>query len=204
MKLPEAFPTKSAFPYLQSLLDQREVAAAQAAWQQLMAHNSLQGYVSPGNSVVNGGFEQAVLEGGFDWRHTAVTGVSVALEEGEANTGVRSLRIAFDDTAAADAGVVQFIPVQPGTEYELSAYVKSDLQAASGPRLAVFDAYSPALYAMSEEAQGTLPWREQRVQFKAAPGAALVAVRIVRSPATGTVRGTLWVDDVRLAPRSKP
>jgi tetratricopeptide (TPR) repeat protein len=204
MGLNDPFPFKSAFPYLQYLLDQKQVAAALAAWQQLLAHNSLSGYGSPGNNVVNGGFEQTVLEGGFDWRHTAVPGVRVAVEEGEAHSGARSLRIAFDDTTAGDAGVVEFIPVQPGTEYELSAFLKADLTAASGPRLAVYDAYSHAQYAMTEEVPGSAPWREQTIQFKVGPEASLVELRIVRSPASGTVRGTLWVDDVRLAPRGKP
>ncbi|MGH9668953.1 MAG: hypothetical protein ACRD3A_02430 [Terriglobales bacterium] len=203
MGLQESFPTKSAFPYLQYLLDQKEVAAAQAAWQQLAGRNSLQGYLSPGNSVVNGGFEQPVLEGGFDWRHVAVPGVSVAIDAGEAHGGSRSLRMAFDDTAAPDGGLIQLVPVEPGLEYELNAYAKAELVAPSRPRLAVYDAYSRALYGMTEEVPGSAPWRGQRIQFKAGPNARLVALRIVRSPASGTIRGTLWLDDVRLT-RVKP
>jgi tetratricopeptide (TPR) repeat protein len=203
--LKDPFPAKDAFPYLQYLLDQKQVASAQAAWQQLVSRNSLQAYLAPGSSVVNGGFEQTVLEGGFDWRHLDVLGVRVAIEEGEAHSGSRSLRITFDDTSAADAGVVQFVPVEPGADYELSAYLKADnLVAASGPRLAVYDAYSPALYAMSEEVQGSTPWQIQSIHFKAKPDARLVALRIIRSPASGTVRGTLWLDDVRMARGAKP
>lgn len=204
LQLSEPFPTDSALPYLQELLDQKQVAAAQAAWQQLVVHNLLQAYLSPGDSVVNGGFEQTVLEGGFDWRHTAVPGVRVAVEEGQARAGARSLRVAFDDTAAADAGLSQFVPVEPGAEYELSAYVKADLVAASGPRLAVFDAYTHAVYGMTEEAPGSAPWREQGTRFKTGPDARLVELRIVRAPASGTIRGTLWVDEVRMARRGKP
>ena len=204
MGLPESFPAKDAFSYLQYLLDQKEVAAAHAAWQQLTARNSLQGYLSPGNSVVNGGFEQPVLEGGFDWRRVAVPGVSVALDAGEAHSGSRCLRIAFDDTAAADGGLIQFVPVEPGAEYYLGAYVKADnLLAPSGPRLAVYDAYSRALYGMSEEIQGSTPWRELSTKFTVKPDTRLLAVRIVRAPASGAIRGTLWLDDVQLT-RVKP
>lgn len=205
MGLREPFPAKEAFPYLQYLVDQKQVAAAQTAWQQLVTRDSLQAYLSPGNSLVNGGFEQTVLEGGFDWRHLAVPGVSVAIDIGEAHSGNRSLRITFDDTAAADAGVLQLIPVEPGGEYDLSAYVKADnLLTASGPRLAAYDAYSSALYGMSEEVQGSAPWQQQSIHFKVRPDARLVALRVVRSPVSGAIRGTLWLDDVRMARRASP
>ena len=67
--LQQTFPTKLAFPYFRLLIAKQEVAAAQAAWQQLASVNpSLQAYLpSRENLIVNGGFEENVLNGGFDW-----------------------------------------------------------------------------------------------------------------------------------------
>src|SRR6202161_3275871 len=67
--LNQEFPTTLAFPYFRLLLAKQEVAAAQTAWQQAASVNrSLQAYLpSRQNLVVNGGFEENILNGGFDW-----------------------------------------------------------------------------------------------------------------------------------------
>src|ERR1039458_4368426 len=67
--LNQEFSTPLAFPYFRFLIAKQEVVAAQTAWQQLAGVNrSLQPYLPSGeNLVVNGGFEENLLNGGFDW-----------------------------------------------------------------------------------------------------------------------------------------
>ena len=67
--LQQKFPTKLAFPYFRFLIAKQEIAAAQTAWQQLAnVDGALQPYLpSRENLIVNGGFEENLLNGGFDW-----------------------------------------------------------------------------------------------------------------------------------------
>ena len=67
--LQQTFSTKLAFPYFQLLIAKQEVAAAKTAWQQLAnVDTPLQPYLpSHENLIVNGGFEENLLNGGFDW-----------------------------------------------------------------------------------------------------------------------------------------
>ena len=44
-----------------------------------------------------------------------------------------------------DAGIFQFIPVKPNTDYEFTAqYRAEELDTASGPRFSITDPYSDA------------------------------------------------------------
>src|ERR1700732_308930 len=69
MALNQEFSTQLAVPYFRFLIAKHEVTAAQSGWQQLAGVNrSLQPYLpSRENLVVNGGFEEKVLNGGFGW-----------------------------------------------------------------------------------------------------------------------------------------
>ena len=72
--LQQAFPPKLAFPYFRLLIAKQEVAAAKTAWQQLSdVDASLQPYLpSRENLIVNGGFEENLLNGGFDWWYQSI------------------------------------------------------------------------------------------------------------------------------------
>src|ERR1700693_2695314 len=113
--LQQTFPTKLAFPYFRLLIAKQEVAAAQAAWQQLASVNpSLQAYLpTRENLIVNGGFEENVLNGGFDWWYDSSPHASLAIDTSEFHGGTRSLSVTFDGQNAPEARIVQFIPVKP-------------------------------------------------------------------------------------------
>jgi tetratricopeptide (TPR) repeat protein len=65
--LQQAFSAKLALPYFQLLITKQEVATAETAWQQLSGVDaSLQRYLpSRENLIVNGGFEENMLNGGL-------------------------------------------------------------------------------------------------------------------------------------------
>jgi tetratricopeptide (TPR) repeat protein len=203
--LNQQFSTKLAFPYFRFLIAKQEVAAAQSAWQQLAGvDRSVQPYLpSPTNLVVNGGFEENVLNGGFDWWYESNPHATLAIDTSYFFNGTRSLEITFDGRNPADAGIFQFIPVKPNTDYEFSAESRTeDIESASGPRFAIVDAYANASYVLTDDLLGTIPWRMQRAQFQTGPNTNLVLLKIVRQPANPLIRGKLWIDDLRLVENS--
>jgi len=199
--LNQTFPLQLAFPYLRFLLARQEVAAAQNAWQQLASLNpSLEPYLpSRENLVINAGFEVNVLNGGFDWSYLPNPHVALAIDTSEFHSGTRSLSITFDGQNPPDAGIFQFIPVKPNTEYEFSAaYKTEELVTASGPRFSIRDAYTNASYVRTDDSLGTNPWRLQQARFQTGPNTNLVLLKIARQPAGPLIRGKLWIDDLRL------
>ena len=203
--LNQAFSSQLAFPYLRFLIAQQEVAAAQTAWQQLaVLDKSLQPYLpSQENLIVNGGFEEDLLGGGFDWWYESRPHVSLAVDTNEFHSGTRSLSVTFDGQSAAEVGISQLIPVKANTDYEFSAEFKAEeLETASGPRFAISDAYSGESYVLTDDVRGTNPWRLQQARFQTGPKANLILLKIVRVPAAPLIRGKLWIDDLTLVEKS--
>jgi tetratricopeptide (TPR) repeat protein len=199
--LHQEFPAKLAFPYFQFLIAKQEVAAAQTAWAQAATlDRSLQPYLpSRENLVVNGGFEENVLNGGFDWWYHLNPHAALAIDTTEFAAGTRSLSITFDGQNPEEAGIFQFIPVKPNTDYEFAAaYRAAELDTASGPRFSITDPYTNLSYVLSDDILGSNPWRPERAQFHTMPNTNLVLLKIVRQPAQPLIRGKLWIDDVKL------
>jgi hypothetical protein len=151
------------------------------------------------NLVVNGGFEENVLNGGFDWWYESNPHAALALDTSEFYAGTRSLSVTFDGLNPADAGILQFIVVKPSTAYEFSAQSRTeDIESASGPRFAIVDAYTNTSYVLTDDLLGTNPWRVQHARFQTGPNTNLVLLKIVRQPGVPLIRGKLWIDDLRL------
>lgn len=195
------FSPSAMFPYFRLLIAKQEVTAAEAAWQQAASVNrSLQLYLSSHqNLVVNGGFEENILNGGFDWWYQPNSHAALSIDTSDFSAGTRSLSISFDGMNAPDAGIFQFIPVKPSTEYAFSAdYRAEELDTASGPRFSITDPYSKTSYVLTDDILGTNPWRQAQAQFRTGPNAKLVLLRIVRQPADALIRGKLWIDNLKL------
>jgi Carbohydrate binding domain len=199
--LNQTFSAKLAFPYFQFLILKQEVQAAQVAWQQLVNIDTpLQAYLpSHYNLVVNGGFEENLLNGGFDWWYKLNPHAALALDTSEFHSGTRSLSVTFDGYSVAEVGLIQFIPVKPNTNYEFSAHCKTeDIESASGPRLEIADAYTDSSYVLTDDTLNTTPWRLHQARFQTGPNTNLVWVKIVRDPPQPLIRGKFWIDDVKL------
>jgi tetratricopeptide (TPR) repeat protein len=199
--LHQTFPTELAFPYFQLLIAKQEVAAAKTAWLQLtQIDGALQRYLpSAENLIVNGGFEENLLNGGFDWWYESKSHVGLAIDTSVFHNGTRSLAVTFDGQSASEAGISQFIPVKPDTDYEFSADSRSeDIESASGPRFAIADAYTNSSYVLTDDVLGTNPWRLQQARFHTGPNTNLLLLTIIRQPAGPLIRGKLWIDDLRL------
>ena len=204
--LQQPFPPKLAFPYFQLLLAKQEVTAANTAWQQLaQVDKEIQPYLpSRENLIVNGGFEENLLNGGFDWWYDSNPHAALALDTDRFYGGTRSLSVTFDGRNAPDAGIAQLIPVKPDTDYEFSAESRTqDIDSASGPRFAITDAYTTTVsYVLTDDLLGTNPWHRQYARFHTGPGTNLLFLKVIRQPAAPLIRGKLWIDDVRLVETS--
>jgi tetratricopeptide (TPR) repeat protein len=204
--LRQPFPPKLAFPYFQLLLAKQEVTAANTAWQQLaQVDKEIQPYLpSRENLIVNGGFEENLLNGGFDWWYESNPHAALALDTDRFYGGTRSLSVTFDGRSAPDAGIAQLIPVKPDTDYEFSVESRTqDIDSASGPRFAIMDAYTITVsYVLTDDLLGTNPWHRQQARFHTGPGTNLLLLKVIRQPAAPLIRGKLWIDDVRLVETS--
>jgi len=204
--LQQPFPPKLAFPYFQLLLAKQEVTAANTAWQQLaQVDKEIQPYLpSRENLIVNGGFEENLLNGGFDWWYDSNPHAALALDTDRFYGGTRSLSVTFDGRNAPDAGIAQLIPVKPDTDYEFSAESRTqDIDSASGPRFAITDAYTTTVsYVLTDDLLGTNPWHRQQARFHTGPSTNLLFLKVIRQPAAPLIRGKLWIDDVRLVETS--
>lgn len=150
----------------------------------------------------NSSFEQPVLNYGFDWRHQPADHIVAGIDGAVAHSGARSLSLSYDGNPAYDAGWTQFVPVHSNTTYEFSAWIKSDnVTSASGPRLAIVDAYSGANLLLTDDVLDTHSWHEIGGRLQVPAGTELVAVKIIRAPANTRIRGRVWIDDLRLEAR---
>jgi tetratricopeptide (TPR) repeat protein len=204
LELKQPVPVDSAFAYVEYLLHEGDVTLAKEAWDQVVRRDSsLRGYATGDNLVVNGGFEEDILNGGFGWRYKSDSHVVLAIDQREAYRGRRSLSIAFDGEPVRDAGVFELIPVKPNAEYHLSAKVRTEgMEGAGGPQLAVFDQYSGApLFVSPDLVTGATGWRDVEGVFRTGADAKLVAVRVVRIPGTTRIRGKMWLDEMAVFPK---
>ena len=202
MQLKTSFDYHQSLFYVDSLLQAGAVAEASDAWKQLMSRSkALQAYSQPGNMVTDASFNREILNSGFDWRYTPKPKIAVTLDTAESHSDDRSLRLVYSENGG-DAGIFQYIAVQPDTHYRLSAWVKSeDLETANGPMLAVSDAYSNEISGSLPETIGTTAWHSLQSDVQTGPATKLLILAILRHPGETRIQGRFWIDDIRLEPQ---
>jgi tetratricopeptide (TPR) repeat protein len=201
MNVRQPFEMRDAFEYFRYLILHKEVDQAINVWRQSAARFGLLSYLtSSGNLIVNGNFSLDVLNGGFDWQYQKQSSVTLTLDPSDFHSGRRSLMITFDGPGIIDAGLFQFIPVQPDTTYNFSAFYKSgEMEGAGGPHFTIQDAYSQALYYESDELKDAGFWKSANGEFTTGADCKLLILHVRRLPAGSPIRGKLWVDDFHLA-----
>jgi hypothetical protein len=153
--------------------------------------------------VVNAAFSLPVLNDGFDWQYQKQSDVDLKFDDAVAHAGPRSLRITFHGTGISEAGLYQFVPVQPQTTYEFSAYYKTDtnaeLEGAGGPHFAIQDMFDRKVIYESSELRNAESWMRAEGEFTTNADCRLVKLLIRRVPEGDTIRGKHWVDDFHIA-----
>jgi len=200
MATPEPFEQRYVYTYIQYLFDHKDVDQARLVWQQAAPRFGLSSYLPTRNNlIVNGDFNLDVLNGGFDWQYQRQRSVTLTLDPSDFHTGHRSLLITFDGPGISDAGIRQFIAVQPNTLYEFSAYYKNgELEGAGGPHLTIQDTYTQAVLYDSDELKEAGFWKSATGEFTTGDDCRLLVLHVRRLPAGSPIRGKLWVDDFRL------
>jgi tetratricopeptide (TPR) repeat protein len=200
IETPETFALERVYNYFNFLINHREVDEARLVWQQATSRFGLSSYLPTSNNlIVNGDFHLDVLNGGFDWQYQRQQSVSLTLDPSDFHGGHRSLLIAFDGPGVTDAGIRQYIAVQPHTTYEFSAYYKNgEIEGAGGPHFAIQDAYSQAVLYDSDELKEAGFWKSVIGEFTTGDDCRLLLMHVSRIPEGSPIRGKLWVDDFRL------
>jgi len=202
------FTLRDSFPYLDGLIEHRELESLARAWAALSARFPAQIRPRSGsrNSISNGDFESEILNGGIDWRVAPVEGAQVSLDSGSSGEPSGSLRIDFDGTRNLDYfHLFQFVPVTPATQYDFSVRMRAKgITTDSGPRFQLYDADDMGkLFLSTENLIGNVEWSEHHLKFSAGPATRLLVVRVAR-PASkkfdSHIAGTVWIAHVSLAP----
>ena len=196
----QPFEQRSVYGYIQYLIDHKDMEQARIVWEQAAPRFGLSAYLpSARNLIVNGDFSLDVLNGGFDWQYEKLQSVTLTLDPGDFHSGTRSLLIAFDGPGVSDAGIHQFIAVQPSTTYDFSAYYKTgDFEGAGGPHITILDVVSQVVLYDSDDLKERGYWKLVSGEFTTANDSGLLELRIRRLPEGSPIRGKLWVDDFRL------
>jgi len=206
VELHQPFAVRQAFPYLDALIERRDLDALATAWGVLCQRfpSEIQPRMTEGNLITNGTFQSGILNGGLDWRITPVEGVNVSFAP-QLPEGHPSLRIEFDGTRNFDyAAILQIVPVKPSRKYLFSARFRLDgITTDSGPRFEIFDLDDTSrLFVSTENLVGTTAESEQRLEFSTKPETKLLIVRIARPPSRkfgNKISGVAWIDNVRLS-----
>jgi len=197
----QPFEVRDVYDYVQYLVKHKEVDEAVLVWQQSVGRFGLSAYLpTSANLVVNPTFSLDVINGGFDWQYGKQSGVTLTLDPSDFHAGRRSLLIAFDGPGIDDAGIYQYIPLQPSTTYDFSAYYKNgQIEGAGGPHFTIQDMYSQAVYYESDELKEAGYWKSVDGEFTTPADCKLVVLHVRRLPAGSPIRGKLWIDDFRLS-----
>jgi len=204
---PEAFPPGQSSLYIDSLISARQADEACQVWTDLQKKGLIRysSWPSEKNLLSDGGFEDELLNMGFDWRIDGVEGIYAGLDTSTYHSPSHALLVQFSGTQNVYYhNVYQYVRVSPGQSYRLQAFMKTkSITTDSGPRLEVHDAYNPsALNRLTDDLTGTSDgWTPLLLDFTTGPKTALIVVGLVRLPSKkldNLISGEVWLDDVQL------
>jgi tetratricopeptide (TPR) repeat protein len=199
----------AANPLIEVLIEQRRGGEIAAVWREVQeraGESPAAGGVRP--LVWDGGFERGWQDISLGWRLTQAGGGAISIAPGEGRSGSQAVKIQFDGSANPNfEHLNQFVPVQPSTHYFLEAFVRTEeLSSDEGIYLLVHDPWnSGAVRAATSKLAGTQPWTRLSASVRTSAQTALLRIIVRRDPSQrggSRLRGTVWVDDVSLAPAS--
>ena len=205
LRLGQAFAMPRALPLVNELIDEDRISEAKTVWDQALLASRWP--VDPMNTeslIFNGGFENNLLNGGFDWREFQQTGISYSFDNSIAHSGRRSLRITFDGSQNLNfQHFYEYVLVQPNKHYRLSAFLRTEnISTDSGIRFEIVDSGNHAvLPVLTPDVIGTSPWKQVQANVNAGAETDLLEIVLSRIPSEkldNKFKGTVWVDDVSL------
>jgi hypothetical protein len=207
---PENLTVSQGTPVIDHLLRRGQSQLAKRRWVELNLLNAIKDHAfqSGKNRVWNGGFELPQSKSGLGWRLGTTNDYSAVLVPATESGTDRALRVDFFGRVNLDfSGVQQIVVVRPGEHLRLECRMRSQtLTTLEGPFLQVLDETYRQL-AATAPILGDTPWTTQAVAFRVPKETRILYLR-VRRRASGRIdsriSGTLWIDEVQLAPISEP
>jgi hypothetical protein len=75
------------------------------------------------------------------------------------------------------------------------------MEGAGGPHFTIDDFYSKNIFYDSDDLKEAGFWKSVSGEFTTGPDTKLVVLHVRRVPEGSPIRGKVWVDDFRLAPK---
>jgi hypothetical protein len=196
----------SVKPFLDFLIAKNQMRAASTVWGDLQRTRLIPPapVAVAGNLLRDGSFEAQPLNFGFAWHTSDSPDLILDFSEPSVHAGGKCLRIEFALGRDGNYDLLsQVVLIQPNTQYELTAYVRSEnLTSDSGPRLRVEEmGCGDCEVRTSAPTLGTTSWHPIHVRFLTHPQTQAVRVSFWRSPGKVPPReilGTVWLDNVSL------
>lgn len=196
---------RGADTLLNQLLNSRAFAEAYEVWSRLKG-------LPPRSTaeVRDGGFEEAIVVGqsGFGWQITPdVPNVAMSFDEGEHQSGKRSLRIDFHGNSNPGSPLLtQLMLVKPSTRYHVSVFcLTKDFVSAGDPFISLIDASDPkgsVLARLPLLHSDPTVWREVAIDFTTNAETQAIRLNVMRQNCTRDpcpAFGTLWLDSVSIS-----
>jgi tetratricopeptide (TPR) repeat protein len=189
-----------------SLIEQLATARKYQLAARISAGQQGEGAEKPeSGKILNGGFETNIKlrdAGLFEWQIAAGAKPQIGQAEGGAHGGRYSLIFVFDTFATTDfRSISQIVPVEPGAEYELELFYKSDVKSSASLRWEIADAANLATIAAAPPITPAGEWTSTKVKFAVPAGADAVIVRLGRDGCNGPscpFSGKVSFDDLSL------
>ncbi len=143
--------------------------------------------------LANGSFEQLSGDFAAGWAGRSFRGTARHRLADTARTGKHSIEISADK--AAEWGVTIDVPVDRNSEYELSAWVKTDKVGGGGRGALLYISAHPDAPG-SNGIKGTQDWTQIKLRFNSGSSKS-VSINCLFG-GWGTSSGTAWWDDVSL------
>ena len=156
--------------------------------------------------IQNGDFEKSLRNGGLEWQLTPAAGYKFSLDDFQAHSGSRSLRLSFDGTTNPEFSALrQWVIVEPDTDYDFTAAIKTqNLTTNNGIFFSLLDFRSAAGTTNQTSPQsGSVPWTEERLQIHTGPQTRVLLLSVRRQLSTkldNLLRGEVWIDAISLRP----
>jgi hypothetical protein len=205
----ETFSPLLAAPFIDKLIEIHQAEAAYQVWKDLGTKGLIRpAYEENGqNLIINGDFEEDILNMGFDWRINPTEGAYVGIDRTEFHSPSQALTIQFMRKQNVDfRGVFQYVKVEPDRAYQFRGFIKTEaITTNSGPRFEIRDAYDGALLGASENFTGaTGGWTPVDINLESSPRTHLVIIELARPPSEkldNLIAGKVWIDDISLTPQ---
>ena len=203
-----------ARPYLTYLMGQGRHEEARRNWALLQSVHGrrdgcFDGVISSGanppqNLVWNGDFEMPLQGGLFDWQ--LADSHLYSIDRQAAPDGDWVLRLVFEGKEnLAFNGLRQQVVVAPARDMRLSFRVKTQgLTTKQRPFFQMVDRDTGQLLMETEPFQASSPWEQYEYSFRTRSTTRLVSLRLLRRESRridSKIRGTVWLDSVRLQVR---